>query len=407
MPHVRICAGGAQQWASLPRLPTTQVSVHAGRGAPSDCSTSQESRAAPRQSLRSIARVRKWETASQALGAPGWRSRRRPILQARHTTLRAPTLCLLTHPSFTVASARAARGPMSGERSGVQRERPRHEARYSDPAEPPYSPGLRAGTACRSPRGGIGRRGSVGKIAGHGGLGGSAVSEPASRPFLTGVADETRRLAFISTPQGEIVAVDLAEGRELWRGAAGQRPLVVADNRLLTLALGSAGASVRQLALTTGTPADPEIPLPLPAWVAGGQGRLEVCARATSGDIELSWRAWAGYTGGAPPPPAVRAASRKEASGRVRIELNKATAREIPAAPDAACLERMDTTAVPPPPGVLAAASIGDVSYSLRPVGRQAGPPRLVLEARDAAGVLLWTLTVDETLPIRPPPLRH
>jgi hypothetical protein len=244
-------------------------------------------------------------------------------------------------------------------------------------------------------------------MAGCGDVDGVAVSVPTSQSFLTGVVDEARQLAFIPTPKGEIVAVDLAGGRELWRGAEGQRPLLIVEDRLLTLAVGSAGASVRQLALETGMPAGSEISLPLPVWVADREARLTVEAEIVPGGIGLVWQAWAGYTGGAPPPPAVRAASHKEAGGRLRVDLERAIAREFPGPPEPARPETVDITAVPPSPGGLAEARLGAASYSLRPGGGRDAPPRLVLEARDATGALLWALTVDETLPIRPPPLRR
>jgi hypothetical protein len=137
-----------------------------------------------------------------------------------------------------------------------------------------------------------------------------------------GVADPAGKTGFYPNTIGGIDALDLATGKVLWSSKEANRPLVVTDNRLFV----QKGASVHVLdTAEKGKLVLEAKPLGFPGWVSvdvayGRSFRSSV--RVEGKTLWLSWEARAFYAGGAPPPPEIEKAERKEGAGVERVDLD-------------------------------------------------------------------------------------
>lgn len=137
-----------------------------------------------------------------------------------------------------------------------------------------------------------------------------------------GVPDPLGKTGFFPNTIGGIDALDLATGKVLWSSKEANRPLFATDIRLFA----QRGATIHVLhTAENGKPVLEAKPLGFPAWVSvdvayGRSFRSSV--RVEGKTMWLSWEARAFYAGGAPPPPKLEKAARKEAAGVVRVDLD-------------------------------------------------------------------------------------
>jgi hypothetical protein len=157
--------------------------------------------------------------------------------------------------------------------------------------------------------------------------------------FPGGVADGGA--AYVAEAGG-IVAVELSDGRVLWRSAAARRPLAVAGDRLV--------AAVRdRLVVLDAASGEPVATSgEVPEWK---DAEVKLAARVEGGRAVVEWQARSRYRGGAPPPAQVLARAQREAHGALTLDL--ATAALTPAesaAPEMAAPPGGE----PPAPGMAA-----------------------------------------------------
>jgi PQQ-like domain len=121
---------------------------------------------------------------------------------------------------------------------------------------------------------------------------------------------------------GGIVAVELADGRMLWRSAAARRPLAVAGDRLV------AEHAHRLVVLDAATGEVVAASDEVAEWK---DAEVKLGARAEGGQAVVDWHARSRYRGGAPPPPHVLAREQSETRGALALDL--ATGALAPADP--------------------------------------------------------------------------
>lgn len=179
----------------------------------------------------------------------------------------------------------------------------------------------------------------------------SAAPAPADKliaphPLPAGVADPDGKIGYFAGAKGVIEAVDLEKGELLWDTKEQARPLVVFDKFLAT-EVKAAGKpnQVRIVILDVkqkGKKVLESDPVIFPEWVSVvvTYGRtFSSEASVHKGELLLKWRANAFYAGGAPPPPEVIEAARKEGAGVARVDLQSgkvtmAAADRTPAEPE-------------------------------------------------------------------------
>jgi len=227
------------------------------------------------------------------------------------------------------------------------------------------------------------------------------------RPFLGGVADVLGHRAIRRDAEGRLVALNLDEGRLLWRSAMPLQPLLVAGELALGLAL--APPRVLALSLVGASDAPPvwtSAKLPWPDWAATTSDEtgfdLELDAARIGDAVALAWQLRRRYTGGA--PPGKGRARPAPVSGACAVALSDGRilpALPLPARPaDDAPAEAVDD------PGVLAEQRLGAATYRLRAVD-SGGMLKTVLHALDARqGTPRWECVLDETPRRRPMPPR-
>jgi hypothetical protein len=137
-----------------------------------------------------------------------------------------------------------------------------------------------------------------------------------------GVSDSAGKTGFFPNTIGGIDALDLATGKVLWSSKEANRPLVATNNRLFV----QKGAAIHVLdTADKGKLILEAKPLGFPGWVSVdvAYGRSFRSSASVEGKtLWLSWEARAFYAGGAPPPPEIEKAARKEAAGVARIDLD-------------------------------------------------------------------------------------
>ncbi len=147
-------------------------------------------------------------------------------------------------------------------------------------------------------------------------------------PLPAGVADPEGKIGYFAGAKGVIEAVNLEKGELLWDTKEQARPLVAFDNFLaVQVKVADKPDRVRIVVLDVkqkGKKVLESDPVVFPEWVSVvityGQ-TFSSEASVHKGQLLLKWRANAFYAGGAPPPPEVIEAARKEASGVARVDL--------------------------------------------------------------------------------------
>jgi hypothetical protein len=133
-----------------------------------------------------------------------------------------------------------------------------------------------------------------------------------------------------------VAAVDLQAGRTLWQTKEQARPLALVDNRLATWATVPGKANCLHVLVfeiaQEGKRALEPILVTFPDWVSVGltHGRtFSVTGQRAGEDVLLRWEAHAFYAGGAPPPPEVIRAARKDAAGVAQVGLKSGKVRML------------------------------------------------------------------------------
>lgn len=159
-----------------------------------------------------------------------------------------------------------------------------------------------------------------------------AAAPLAFRPGIVVTAE--RKVAYVMRPGGGIEAVDLASGRPLWQSRHADKPLLLADHRLLAQA-DDAGTSVLHLVVldpATGrkiAAADARMPAGVRVAIDEGlDSSFATTAEDAGRDAVVSWRLserrLAGGLGPGGEHPTLR-----EASGRLRVDLASARSRPV------------------------------------------------------------------------------
>jgi hypothetical protein len=140
-------------------------------------------------------------------------------------------------------------------------------------------------------------------------------------------------------------------------------------------------------------------PIVFPDWVSVPKtyGRsFDSTARLQKGELFLVWQARGWYAGGAPPPPALEKAARKNSSGVFRVDLDtgKPVALEVEQLPKGLPMQV---------PGELAVAKVGERMFSLGfNAGSKPFQQRRTLKMSGAAGTS-WEREI--AAPVYLPPL--
>jgi hypothetical protein len=165
----------------------------------------------------------------------------------------------------------------------------------------------------------------------------SQFEEPVALP--RGVADADGRHGFVRNGRDTIDAIRLDTGALMWSSGLEAEPLLVAGSRLvaaspsrtrqngleiLLLDIDGRGRSVGRH----------ELELPDGVSVSSQDRRdFEYVTRLEGESLTLSWKARTRYRGGTPPPQPVGPAERGELRGRVIVDLETGSARELPSEP--------------------------------------------------------------------------
>src|SRR4051794_26526367 len=158
----------------------------------------------------------------------------------------------------------------------------------------------------------------------------SGVPEPVY--FCRGVADREQRSGCVSDAGG-IVAVRLDDGGALWRSARADRPLICDGGRL---AAASGRGSAFELVVfdAAGEPVLVSARVLLPEWVTVVSWRPEtfrMTAGIDDGVLRLQWEARTRYAGGAAPSPRVMAATARDETGAIAVDLRSGAVEELAA----------------------------------------------------------------------------
>jgi len=181
-----------------------------------------------------------------------------------------------------------------------------------------------------------------------------------------GVADSAGETGFVSNADRNLVAVNLANGKDLWTGARGDYPVAVVGDKVLVLNADAKKFNVLRMAASQdmiGKTTLQSDPVTFPEWVDlrpdGGQS-FGLLPRVDGGDLWLRWRARAGMPGDK---------GAKEATGAVRIDLASGK------------VKMLDADKMPPPPPPALPLSKALTKLAERPYETPAGPEKNVLTA--------------------------
>ena len=193
-----------------------------------------------------------------------------------------------------------------------------------------------------------------------------AVADPAqdvvsTRAIPGGVVDVAGTTGFVSNADRNIVAVDLANGKEKWKGPRGDFPAAVVGDRVLVLNADAHNPNVLRLFVfdtsTGGKAVLQSDPIVFPAWVdprPGDDWAFGLLPRVEGGDLWLRYRA---------------RAARKTATGAVHIDMKSGKVEMLAA-------DKMPPSS--PPPLALSAAL---TKQAQRDYETPAGPDTRVLTA--------------------------
>jgi hypothetical protein len=181
-----------------------------------------------------------------------------------------------------------------------------------------------------------------------------------------GVADAAGALGFVSNDNRNVVAVNLANGKETFAGARGDYPVAVVGDKVLVLNVDPEKPNVLRMTsmdVLVGKAGVRSDPVTFPDWVdvrPGGDQSFGLVPRIDQGDLWLKWRARAGKPG---------AKGAKEAAGAVHIDLKSGKVEMLGA----------DKTPPPPPPALRLSKALTKLAE--RPYETTAGPETNVLTA--------------------------
>jgi hypothetical protein len=219
-----------------------------------------------------------------------------------------------------------------------------------------------------------------------------------------GVASPDGKTGYFPNATGGIDGIDLAKGAVLWSSKDASQPLLATASRVF--AQTSAG-KLRVVALDAeknGKRVFETQPIALPEWASIGPnyGRsFQSRARLAGNDLTLAWEARAFYAGGAAPPREILEASRKEASGVVRIDVESGKLTVLDAKQIAAG-KYFPLTGDPP------VAKAGELNLLLvdEPAKNPKNPfqQRRLLQATTAAGAVVWQREIAAPVFLPPPP---
>jgi hypothetical protein len=215
--------------------------------------------------------------------------------------------------------------------------------------------------------------------------------------FAGGVRDPDCRRGFVAVSAGSVVAVDLADGKVVWRRDRIGRPVAATGDRLVTLDREGRSFALRLLDAATGADAGAVKGFGMPDWAdAAGldADAVDLEATETPTGIRISWRVRRPYRGGAPPPARLAAQTQEKDRGEVILDPRSgevtsaasSVAEPMEAAPRTGVAARSSTD-----PDIVALEPVGSRTFSLK-VDRSPGQPRgVTLEAHDTqSGSKLW-----------------
>jgi hypothetical protein len=141
-----------------------------------------------------------------------------------------------------------------------------------------------------------------------------------------GTVEPEGKIGYVTNPDGGIDAVNLQTGELLWDTKEANRPLVAFQQKLVAWSALPGKANSIRIAVFDGKgkrllQSDPVV---FPEWASVGltYGRsFSARAEIAKGSLLLHWEAHAFYAGGAPPPPEVVRAAKKDANGTARVNL--------------------------------------------------------------------------------------
>ena len=174
-----------------------------------------------------------------------------------------------------------------------------------------------------------------------------------------GVADAAGELGFVANANRNVVAVNLANGKETWAGARGDYPVAIVGSRVLVLNADADKPNVLRMTsfdTQTGKTGVRSDPIAFPDWMdlrPGGEQSFGLLSRIDGGDLWMHWRARAG---------------KKEATGAVHIDLQSGKV-------DMLAADKM------PPPAPALPLTPALTKLVERPYNTPAGPETNVLTA--------------------------
>jgi hypothetical protein len=181
-----------------------------------------------------------------------------------------------------------------------------------------------------------------------------------------GVADVAGETGYVTNNDRNIVAVNLANGKQLWAGARGDYPVAVVGDKVFVLDADAKKFNVLRMTACEGMIGKTLVqsdPVTFPDWVDlrpdSGQS-FGLLPRVDQGDLWLRWRARAGKPGDK---------GAREATGAVRINIASGK------------VEMLDADKMPPPPPPALALSKALTKLAERPYETPAGPEMNVLTA--------------------------
>jgi hypothetical protein len=154
-----------------------------------------------------------------------------------------------------------------------------------------------------------------------------------------GVVDAAGKTGYVVNADRQLDAVDLESGKTLWTFKQECRPLAAVGDRVLVQAVEPTKPNTARVLLldAEGKKVKESDSLVFPDWVIPGptvrwSGRSFTSQpRIEKGELWLKWQAHAHYAGGAAPTPEILKASKKDADGVARVNLESGKVEMLPA----------------------------------------------------------------------------
>jgi hypothetical protein len=152
---------------------------------------------------------------------------------------------------------------------------------------------------------------------------------PPGGNFPGGVFDPKTKTLYAQVPGGGMEAIDVTNGKVLWKHDAFSLPLALADGRLIVQSPEKDKANAVRIHVYDSKAPGEEVlksdPVEFPDWVnvgtAHGRSFTSRVAGVAGGKLLLVWQARAWYAGGARPTPEIEKAARKQAEGTAEVDL--------------------------------------------------------------------------------------